>query len=197
MPPVPGAPRWRATPIGMDQHPTDLAEAFAEVARALLAEPDVEHTLKRIVALAVESIDGADHAAVTIVERREFHTPATTDDLPLRVDRIQYETGEGPCVDAIRGHELFQVDDLAQEPRWPQFSGRAAAETGIQSMLSFRLFVAEDTLGALNLYSKHKAAFADGDGPHAIGATFAAHAAVALSGPSTTPRWNRRCGPEM
>lgn len=161
--------------------PIELAEAFADVARALQAEPDVAQTLERIVQLAVKTIDGADDAAVTIVAAGTVRTDAATGDVPQQVDRIQYETGEGPCLDAIRDHGVFQVERLADEQRWPNFSRRASEETGIQSMLSFRLFVEEDTLGALNLYSRREAAFAECD-PQAIGAVFAAHAAVALSG---------------
>ena len=161
--------------------PAELAETFAEVARALQSEPNVQHTLQRIVDLAVETIDGCDHAGVSLAQRREITTPAASDDVPGQVDAIQYETGEGPGLDAIREHQVFQVDCLSEDRRWPQFSGRAARETGVQSMLCFRLFVEEHTLGALNLYSRTAAAFDAGDEVHAIGSVFAAHAALALS----------------
>lgn len=49
----------------------------------------------------------------------------------------------------------------------------------MRSMLSMRLFVEEDTLGALNLYSKRPEAF-DEHG-RAVAAALAAHAAVAIS----------------
>jgi phosphoserine phosphatase RsbU/P len=45
-------------------------------------------------------------------------------------------------------------------------------------MLSFRLFVEHDTLGALNLYSRRANAF--GDDSRRVGQVFAAHAALAL-----------------
>ena len=48
------------------------------------------------------------------------------------------------------------------------------------SMLSFRLFADEHTIGALNLYSPERAVF-DGESI-AVGAILAAHAAVALTG---------------
>ncbi len=55
-------------------------------------------------------------------------------------------------------HETFKTDDLAADERWPKFSHRAAQETGVRSMLSFRLFIEEDTIGALNHYSKQRGA---------------------------------------
>jgi GAF domain-containing protein len=157
----------------------DLAETFAEVARALRAEGSVKATLDRIVELAVTTVEGCEHAGITLVEQGTVRTPAASDDVPAVVDAVQYETGEGPCLDAIREHEVFQTDDLLNEPRWPNFSRRAAEASGVASMLAYRLFIEADTMGALNLYSKQKYAF-DGE-DRAVGSIFAAHAAVALS----------------
>ncbi|MGI9119771.1 MAG: GAF and ANTAR domain-containing protein [Acidimicrobiales bacterium] len=165
--------------MGDDAEP-DLAATFASVARELRAEaPSVQATLERMVRLAVETIEGCDHAGISYVEGRRITTPAASDEIPGKVDAIQYEVDEGPCLDAIREHEMFQTDDLTLERRWPRFSQRVVRETGVVSMLSFRLFVDEDTLGGLNLHSKKKAAFDADD--RAVGSVFAAHAAIALS----------------
>jgi serine phosphatase RsbU (regulator of sigma subunit) len=158
-----------------------FAEAIAEVARQLQAEGSAQATLQTMVELAVSTIRGCDHAGVSIVEPDdEIDTPAASDDVPRQVDALQYESNEGPCLDAIRAHAVFQTDDLEAERRWPNFSSRATRKTGVRSMLSFRLFVEQGTLGALNLYSKRTSAF-DADSLR-IGEVFAAHAAVALEG---------------
>jgi len=68
---------------------------------------------------------------------------------------------------------------MTREDRWPDFT-RRALDLGIRSMLSFQLYVAEDTLGALNLYSDQAAAFTDES--ENIGLLFAAHAALAMAG---------------
>jgi transcriptional regulator with GAF, ATPase, and Fis domain len=154
-------------------------ETFAEMARALLAEADVQQTLQRIVDLAVETIDGCDHAGITFLKGKQVTTPAASDDVPRIVDTLQYETDEGPCLSAIREHGVFQTGDLGREERWPEFSARAQRETGVTSMLAFRLFVEGDTLGSLNLYSKEADAFDERS--RTVGLVFAAHAAVALS----------------
>ena len=73
-------------------------------------------------------------------------TVAASDDAGGIVDRIQYETGQGPCLSAIRKDPVYLTGDLAGEGRWRQFSGRAVAETGVHSMLSLRLFIGEDAL---------------------------------------------------
>ena len=153
---------------------------FADLARDLHSAHGVDATLQRIVDLAVDLVVECEHAALSMVRGRRIETTIATGVVPRRVDAIQYETDQGPCLDAIRDHEMFRTDDLAAEQRWPQFAARAAAETGVRSMLSFRLFVQEDTMGALNLYAAAPAAFPHDSEP--LGAVLAAHAAVAMAG---------------
>lgn len=157
----------------------ELAEIFADIARHLQAEPSPEKVLDRVTRASVDTVEGCDHAAIAIVRRGGgIETSAATDDVPHSVDAIQYEVGQGPCVDAIDEHELYQIDDLAVDERWPPFSHRAADETGVRSMLSLRLFVEQDTIGALNLYSRNVGAF-DGHA-RAVGTILATHAALAF-----------------
>ncbi|MGH4016166.1 MAG: ANTAR domain-containing protein [Pseudonocardiaceae bacterium] len=158
----------------------DLANAFAEIARELQSEATPKQTWARIVKAAVQTVPGCNHAGISLVHRHgRIDTRAASDDIPPAVDAIQYEVGQGPCLEAIQEHQSYLIFDLMTEHRWPPFSHRAAEETGVRSMLSFRLFVGEDTLGALNLYSRDVDAF-DEVG-RAIGAILAAHAAVAMS----------------
>ncbi len=160
-------------------HDVELAEIFAEVARALLEEHDVEGTLDRICVLAVKTMDACEAAGISIASGPRISSLSTSDALPRILDDIQSETQEGPCVDAIKEHEVFMTGALSEEARWPEFSRRAHEETGVQSILSLRLFASGDTMGALNLYSTQADAFDDQD--IATGSVFAAHAAVALS----------------
>ena len=161
-----------------DDPELELAETFGEIARTLLAEADPQATLERIVLLAVETIDSCDHAGISMVEGSTVTSPVSNDELPAIVDGIQSDTGEGPCVDAIRERDVYQTGRLSEESRWPEFTRRANAEAGIESILAFRLF-AEGTLGALNLYAARPDAFDDHD--VAVGSVFAAHAAMAWS----------------
>ncbi len=160
-----------------------LAETFAEISRVLLAEPDVQRTLDRMCELLVKTVEGCNHAVVTLVGKNLLESPAASDDIGPAVDAIQLEVDEGPCVDAIREHRTVVTDDLASETRWPQFSRRAVETTGVRSMLAFRMFVAGDTLGSLNLYSRQPRAFTDDS--LAVGTIFAAHASVALRAAQT------------
>lgn len=165
---------------GMEADENALAEGLVGVSRQLQREASPAATWQRIVELAVQRMPNCESAAIALVyPDGRIDTPAATDEAARAVDRIQYEAEQGPCLDAFREHESFLTADLAREDRWPQFAGRAEQETGIHSMLGFRLFVREETLGALNLYSRQIGAFGDAD--RAIGALFASHAALAMS----------------
>jgi hypothetical protein len=139
------------------------AEAFGEVARQLRSEHLVPATLQRIVELAVDHLAACEYAGITMIEAGRISSPASSNDVPRIVDAIQAELGEGPCVDAIVERQVFITGDLLSEARWPQFSRRAHDQTGARSILSIRLFVEHDTMGALNLYSAHADAFDNTD----------------------------------
>lgn len=156
-----------------------LAKTFAEAARALQAEDDVDATLTKLVHLAVKTLDACQHAGISLIKRRHITSGPRTDNIPARMDDLQTELGEGPCLDAIHEEETFVTGRLSQEGRWPDFSRRAHTETGVESILSPRLFVEEDTMGALNLYSKQPDAFGEDD--IVIASVFAAHGAVAMA----------------
>jgi GAF domain-containing protein len=156
-----------------------VAELFGKIARALAGD-DQDRALDKIVHLAVDHLDGCEHAGISLVEHRVVTSGPNTGDVPAVVDRIQNDVGEGPCVDAITEHQLFKTGDLAHESRWPHFAHAAHEATGVQSILSLRLYIDGDTMGALNMYSTKRDAF-DDDRDVALAAVFASHAAVAVS----------------
>ena len=155
-------------------------DGFAEIARAIAGEPTVTRTLQRIVDLAVDRIDGCDEAGILLVADREIVAGAWSNEIVHRIEEMECEIGEGPCIDAIRQQPTFESSDLRDQlSRWPTFTARAI-DAGIHSMLAFRLFAAQDTLGALDLYGNRPGAF-DGTA-RAYGTVFAAHSALALAG---------------
>ena len=158
------------------------ARRLTELAREMQADLTDEALLQRIVTAAVTEIPGAQHAGITLVTSKDLSTPAATGELVIQVDRVQYATGQGPCLDAARRHETVRCDDMRAEDRWPQFAARTAA-LGVLSMLSFQLFVQDDTFGALNIYSAAAAAF--GQGSESTGMLLASQAALAMTAART------------
>jgi GAF domain-containing protein len=156
-----------------------VAETLSDVARTLQAEPDVGATLRAIVKAAIDYIPSAQHAGISLIQDGEIRTVEPTGHIVEIIDQLQYDLREGPCVDAITEHRTFRVSDVGAQARWPAF-GPAAAQHGIHSLLSYRLFVTDRTLGALNLYSSHVDAF--DQRTEQDGQLFATHAAIALIG---------------
>ncbi len=86
------------------------AQVFGQLGALRQPDPDGDSTGGEvseptclITVAAVETVSGCDHAGITIVRRHGgVSTPAATDEVPEAVDAIQYEAGEGPCLEAIR-----------------------------------------------------------------------------------------------
>jgi GAF domain-containing protein len=104
---------------------------------------------------------------------------AATSELARRLDDLQQETHEGPCLDAMYEQHTVRVDDLAHDPRWPLLGPRVIAELGMASMLCLQLFVHEGDLGALNVLARRPGAFTDES--ERIALLFASHAAIAVA----------------
>jgi GAF domain-containing protein len=162
--------------------PRDFDECLASIARDLLNEPDVQHTLQRVVDGAADTLGPQVWASVSLVrQRREIDTPAASDDRAARADQLQYELGEGPCLDSIWEQETYQIDDMTTDERYPRWSRTVTEQTGIRSSLSLQLYTDEEqnSLGGLNLYSPLPAAFDAQTRGEAL--AFAAQAAVAVT----------------
>jgi hypothetical protein len=162
--------------LGDDQ----LAMQLSEFARRAQGEDDRGLMLDEIVRGAVQLIPGVDEASISVtIGRRDVSSQHPSGDLPAKVDAVQTETGQGPCIDAAYEDETVRVPDMANEGRWPKFAARASA-LGAASLLSIQLWVEHDNLGALNLYSYTPDSFTD-ESEH-VGLLFASHAAVAFAG---------------
>jgi transcriptional regulator with GAF, ATPase, and Fis domain len=146
-----------------------------------VSEQDTPHaTLVEVVRAAVELVPGCEDASVSLVQRRRtVSSDAASGELPRRIDALQEELKEGPCIDAAFLDATVRVDDLATETRWPRFAADALS-VGAASMLCFQLFVEGDNLGALNLYGHEPNNFTE-ESEH-VGLLFVSHAAVAMAG---------------
>lgn len=129
--------------------------------------------------LAVELLEGCDHAGITLIRGGRFSTGPATDDLVAHGDRLQDELDEGPCHDAIRQARTVYTADLASDPRWPTWGPKIRAELGVGSLLSMLLYTNNRSYGALNMYSDHTQGFTQDDLSTAD--ALATHLAVALA----------------
>lgn len=158
-----------------------LAGQLATLARDLQAASSSPEVLDRALAAAVDLVPGAVEGTISLVRaRRTVMSAASTGPAGRRLDRLQDELGQGPCLDAAFTHRSTRVDDLAAEgDRWPDLAARAD-EVGLPSALCLQLSVDGDNLGALNLLGARTAAFTDAS--EEVGLLVAAHISVAVVG---------------
>jgi hypothetical protein len=145
--------------------------------RAALTPADLDQTLVRITAAAVEVLPDVEYASITIRHADgRLETSAPTDDLVLSLDAAQYEFHEGPCYEAATDTVHVTSPHLASDPRWPRYAPVALA-AGVQAQAGVRLFDAKESNGALNLYSRNAGSFEELDG---LGQLFSHQAATAI-----------------
>jgi GAF domain-containing protein len=155
----------------LQQTMTDLAERYAHPTELVV-------TLRAVTEAAVRHVPGVDSADILLITPPDgFESVASTSPLPVRVDSLQQDFREGPCVDAAVGEPLVRSDDLEADPRWPRF-GESAAALGVRSVLSFQLYTYGTGRAALNLFGLERNAFTME--AEAIAGMIATHAATAL-----------------
>ncbi|MEV0793438.1 GAF and ANTAR domain-containing protein [Kribbella sp. NPDC050459] len=156
----------------------ELADLMTTVADTLRTPVTAEDSLDLITSSVAASIPGITGASISVTSTDgTIETLAPTDPLAAEVDQLQYDLGEGPCLDAALSEPVVQVDNLGTDDRWPQYGPKAAA-LGMHSQLSFQFRAAPRVRGALNLYADKPQAF-DADA-HYIAGMYADWAAVLL-----------------
>ena len=139
------------------------AEALQDLYRALNPAEHIDKYLNRLCEHAVELIDDADMAGVTILD--EEGTPSTTARTSREValvDELQYRSGDGPCIEAAESSEIVVADRIAASERWPGLASEAR-RFGVQSFLSIPLPPLDEPgarPGAVNLYGSRSDGFA-------------------------------------
>jgi GAF domain-containing protein len=155
----------------------DLQEAMRRMSRAL-APGDLDATLRRITAAAVEIIPDVEYASITVKHADgTLETVAPTDDVLCVLDAQQYALQEGPCYEAAVDTVHISSPDLEHDDRFPRY-GAFAVERGVRAQAGIRLFDAPDSNGALNLYALRSGAFVDLE---SLDVLFAHQAATAIA----------------
>ncbi len=93
-----------------------------------MADPDEQPTLQTVAERAVAIVPGCEFASVSLRRRRgRVETTASTSELASACDALQYELGEGPCLEAVWDGDSYLAEDIATDPRWPRWGPRVAA----------------------------------------------------------------------
>jgi len=169
-----------SAPEGDTDSVVALAQLYGDLGRQLSGH-GVAEILETLTSVGRRHVAGTEDAGITRFHRGTLETIGATSELVSSTDKLQYTLLSGPCIDALSGEGMFCTGQLQSEARWPQFGPQAFEATGVQSMLSYRLFVEEqdEVLTSLNFYSTKPHVFDLWS--QSIGLLLATHGAMALA----------------
>lgn len=128
-----------------------------------MTEETVASALDTLTSLAADTIAssiGAGISLLTVDGKRS--TSAATDPLVERIDNLQYELDQGPCLSSWRELSVFRSDDRDDEERWPAWVP-PAYELGMRSFVSAPLVHGDHAYGAIKVYSTEVDSFDERD----------------------------------
>lgn len=155
---------------------TDLTALHQDLARVVVAGRGLNEVLTEILTVARKAMPAVEAASITLIRGEKMFTAAYDGQMAMDADELQYERGYGPCVDAGLAGQVFVIDDMTAEDRWPDYARNAAAH-GVGSSLSMPLPFQSTTVGALNSYASRPGAFSEKD--RALGEQVASWVALA------------------
>jgi len=137
--------------------------------------------LSRLAAAAVsEAAGNTIECAVTVKMRRRPATAAASSGRAVELDQLEQALGDGPCVEAMEQMSHVLVDDVAVDPRWPDYN-RALSAANIRSTLGVPVEITGEATAALNFFATKPHAFTAEVLEKAVGFAAAAHATLHLS----------------
>jgi hypothetical protein len=142
----------------------EVAEAMRSLSQRVAEDRADQSALDTLVTVTQERVPGARWVSVSVLRSEHFITAASTDEQALRADALQYELGDGPCVEAVLKNSLYVTGEVSSDPRWDSWGKRVKDEFGVTSVLSQRLHLMNQdaVVAGLNIYS---------DTPHAFDRT--------------------------
>jgi GAF domain-containing protein len=137
-------------PSGREQ---ELVRAFVRLADTLVADFDVFELFHALCADCVELI-GAHAAGLLLSDRRgTLRVVSASTEAAHLVELVQLQVDQGPCLDSFRTSGQVICEELAREPRWPQFT-TCATEQGFAAVHALPMRLRGTTIGALNLFHR-------------------------------------------
>lgn len=155
-----------------------LTSSLAALSRFFVGDGTLEQTLTRVADLTVEAVTAADFVGITLPVEGRKRTAIFTDRASPEIDQAQYDSGEGPCLEAFAEMRITRVESTLEDGKWHEFR-QAAAAHGVLSTISFPLVVDKKSIGAMNLYSRRERAFGDAEAD--VGMLYASQAAIVLA----------------
>ncbi|MGI8675788.1 MAG: diguanylate cyclase domain-containing protein [Nocardioidaceae bacterium] len=129
-----------------------LSEVLADFARTLTTNFPIQKILDHLVDCVTDILPVTGTGVLLMENEWQHHFVAASNDLIRRIESLQIDLHEGPCLQAYLTGEATAVRDLHKDTTFPRFSPKAIA-VGMGAVYSFPLRCAETRLGALELYA--------------------------------------------
>jgi GAF domain-containing protein len=153
------------------------AQALDELGRMSLRQHSMESLLQAVAELSKQVMPGNPETSIFMQDKHQKVTVASTGQLAMDLDEVQYSKDHGPCLHAASTGELTEIPDTRTETRWVDYMKRAV-DHGNLSSLSVPLVIDDDVSGALNIYAREANAF--DDDARSAASRFAPYGAVAV-----------------
>jgi transcriptional regulator with GAF, ATPase, and Fis domain len=140
--------------------PRDLRDDLERLNRLLTSQRVLSTKLEAIAELVQRVVPGCDAASIAMIVEESSLTGASSSQLAIEADLVQYQQGEGPCLTAAQGGSTVRIDALHHDERFEHFAP-GAIEVGVESVLSVPLSSDGEVVGSINLYSTTAHAFSD------------------------------------
>lgn len=130
----------------------ELAPGLTQLTSLLLSVENVEEALRHLARMAVVVIPDGPSCGITVNRHGRLTTIVHAGSVHASIRDLQYESGEGPCLEAMRSRSPVVVQDLTAEQRWGEFT-RAAVVAGVYGVCAFPLEAFGEVVGGLSLYA--------------------------------------------
>lgn len=129
--------------------PESLAAGLRRLSPA--ADESLRDTLYRAVTACVDVFAVTGSGLLIADGESSLRDVAATDAAGRALEKVQLETGQGPCIDTFVLGRVITTDDLAAEDRWPA-SREVMLDHGIRSLLGVPVRLGGIVVGSLNVY---------------------------------------------
>ena len=137
-------------------------KTLSRFAVVLPARYDLEVALSELTE-SVTAVLGLSGSGVTMAEEGRLRFVTAVSEASGELERNQERQQAGPCRDAYDTGEVVRVTDVREESaRWPEFS-ETATRLAVAGVAGIPMRLADQIIGALNLYARGPREWSDED----------------------------------
>ncbi|WP_236718012.1 ANTAR domain-containing protein [Actinoplanes sp. TFC3] len=140
-----------ATAMPEPPHPVEVAGLLHELSAQLLGAEDVPEALNRLATLGAQAIRGTLRCSAALIGEGGPPTLAASGPEGAPFDDVQYESGNGPSLEAARTRAVVTAHDLFTDVRWPHLNDCARTQ-GVRGVLAIPLDIQRSAVGSVSFF---------------------------------------------